>query len=271
MKTTLKSILTESQQTNFLTSESEIRKWLDTYQVKNYTINGDLTVSVNDSLSITEKKLTEIPVKFSEITGSIDVTGNLLTRIDWAPKKVNGDFDLWDNEISSLEGGPEEVEGNFDCDNNKLTSLKGSPRKVGGAFVCSQNNIRSLVGCPEEVGKYFKAMGCGIEQLDALPNSVGTNIYLQNNKITTFKGINKLIKSLGFIRDGKIAIGTNPVESGLISIMSVHGVKSVVFDNGPKAEEVKKVVAIINKSLADDIDVFDTQDLLIDQNLGSYS
>ena len=271
MKTTFKSILKESEQTKFLSSEAEIKQWLDSHKVENYSINGDMTVSVNGPFTITDKDIEEIPVKLSEVTGSIDVTGNKLKRIDWAPSKVARDFDCWDNEIETLEGGPEEVEGGFDCDNNKLVNLKGAPKKVGGAFVCSANKLQSLAGCPTFVGKYFKAMGCELTEIDALPASIGTSLYLQNNQLKSFKGVNKLVKHIGLEKDGKIAIGTNPVESGLISLMSINGAKAIAYDSGPKANEVKPALDIINKCLADGSDAFDAQELLMDKNLGNYA
>ena len=279
MKTTLKKTLTESTST-FLSNEEEIRAWLDQYKIKDYTINGDMTVSVKGGFALDDKGLEEIPVKFAEVGGSIDVTSNKIKRIDWAPSKVNGDFDIWDNEIETLEGGPTEVTGGYDCDNNRLTSLNGAPAKVGGSFVCSGNKLTSLKGCPKEVGKYFKAMDCGLTVVDDLPESVGTNIYLLSNEITSLKGINKIVKRFAHdaagAKDGVISISGNPISGSLLSVLSIKGFKGLVFEprkfgaaTGEK--RIKEAVDIINKAVKEEVDVFDVQEQLIAKDLEEFT
>ena len=276
MKTTFKSTLVENQGTQFLSDEASIREWLDKYEVKDYTINGDFTVSVNGPLALDNKGIEEIPVKFSEITGSIDVTTNRLKRIDWAPAKVNGDFDAWDNEIETLVGGPTEVEMTMDVDGNKLTDLHGSPKKVGGSFIVSKNNLKSLAGCPEVVGKYFKAIECGLDSIDDLPREVGTNVYLQGNKITSLKNINKFLKKINLSnsnKEGKINISENPIENGLSSCLSIQGLKSISFDlsKTPTQKKLASAINLINDGLIDNSDLFDIQDKLLDSDYANFA
>ena len=276
MKTTFKSTLVESQGTQFLSDEASIREWLDKYDVKNYSINGDMTVSVNGPLALDNKGLEEIPVKFSEVDGSIDVTTNRLKRIDWAPAKVNGDFDAWDNEIETLVGGPTEVEQSMDVDGNKLTDLHGAPKKVGKCFVVSQNPLKTLAGCPEVVKGYFKAADCGLPHIDDLPREIGTNLYLQNNEIKSLKGINKLLKNLNVTnssKGGKINISSNPIENGLSSCLAVKGFQSFTLDKlssmGDKA--LKPAVDIINSAIAAGEDAFEVQEKLLDSEHAGFA
>ena len=280
MKTTLKKTLTESTST-FLSSEEEIRAWLDQHKIKDYTINGDMTVSVKGGFALDGKGLEEIPIKFAEVGGSIDVTSNKIKRIDWAPSKINGDFDIWDNEIETLEGGPTEVTGGYDCDNNRLTSLTGAPTKVGGSFVCSGNKLTSLKGCPKEVGKYFKAMSCGLTVVDDLPESIGTNIYLGINEIASLKGINKLVKRFAHnasgSKDGVISISFNPISGSLLSVLSINGFKGLVFETrnssvaSSNEKRIKAAVDIINTAIKNNVDVFDVQEQLIAKDLEEFA
>ena len=97
----------------------EIKAWLDSMDIKNYTINDDLTVDVNGDVYLSFNNLTSIPVQFG---------------------KVNGYFSCHNNQLISLAGCPSSVGDGFYCfDNNLLTSLKGCPSSVGGDFCCDGN------------------------------------------------------------------------------------------------------------------------------------
>ncbi len=276
MKLTFKrTLLSESAGTKFLQDKDAIALWLDKYEIKNYTINDDLTVTVNGPVALAGNSLTEIPVKFKE-TRSIDVTNNKLTRLDWAPKFVAGDFDCWDNELETLEGGPTHVTDSFDCDANKLHDLVGAPVEVGGSFICSQNPLNSLKGVPHKVGHYFKAINCGITHIDAFPEEVGTNVYIQNNDIISVKGIHKMIRSIGEKgqegKTGVINLEHNPIENGLISLMLIKGIKNIKYAHkDAKQKEVGGIIMKINKALESGTDPLDVQDELIDNGLAQFS
>jgi hypothetical protein len=92
----------------------EIKNWLNKYGIKNYTINDDLTVDVDDDVNLSYKELTKIEVQF---------------------RNVGGYFYCNNNQLTSLEGCPSTVGGYFSCYNNKLTSLEGCPSSVGVVFI----------------------------------------------------------------------------------------------------------------------------------------
>ena len=96
-------------------TKQQIIKWLDKYNIKNYHINDNLTVDVDDYVDLSFKELTEIPFQFG---------------------KVKGGFNCSYNRLKLLKGCPEIVNGHFWCDNNKLTSLKGCPEEIKGYFFC---------------------------------------------------------------------------------------------------------------------------------------
>ena len=101
-----------------LQSKSEISLWLDKYNIKNYTINDDLTVDVAGDVYLGNSGLATIPIQFG---------------------KVGGWFYCYNNQLKSLVGCPREVGGYFSCYHNKLTSLVGCPNVIRGEFYCDDN------------------------------------------------------------------------------------------------------------------------------------
>lgn len=274
MKTTLKQKLVESQTTNFLKTRQEIADWLRKFNIQNFEIHDDMTVTVNENIEL--HGVSEIPVKFREVNGNIDVSNNNLTRIDWAPRVVNGRFDVWDNQLTTLVGGPEEVKLSFDCDNNKLTSLEGAPKIVGGAFICSSNPLRSLKGCPEEVKGFFKAVDCDLNEIDDFPKKIGTSIHLQKNNLRSLKNISKFLREFtdtSSLNTGSVNIYDNPIESGLLSLCQVKKFEKYNTESLHKTQtnQLFSAVKIINDGVNNGLDPFDIQDSLEEANLGSFA
>lgn len=122
-----------------------IKKWLDEYNIKNYTINDDLTIDVKGEVNLRgfiDKKLPDY-IQFRNIS--------VCFKIMDCPN------------LESLEGCPQKVGGNFDCRYcEKLKSLRGCPEEVGASFACNGcSKLTSLEGCPKKVGKSFYCEKCG--------------------------------------------------------------------------------------------------------------
>ena len=100
---------------NTLTNVAEIAKWLDDMQITDYIIQDDLTVNVENSVTLNQTLISAIPIQFGIVSGNFDVSQNQLT---------------------SLKGSPHTVGGSFYCTGNFLTSLKYAPKKVEFEFVC---------------------------------------------------------------------------------------------------------------------------------------
>ena len=111
-------------------NKQDIINWLDKYNIKNYTINEDLTVDVDGNVNLYSKGLTEIPVQFN---------------------KINGNFGCSDNKLTSLKGFPKEVNGYFWCSVNKLTTLEYGPEIINGDFCCSYNPFKSFTNWPKHI------------------------------------------------------------------------------------------------------------------------
>ena len=143
-------------------SHQDIHDLCNNYDIKNYTINDDGSVSVDSGVNLNNKQLAEIPIPF---------------------KEVDGDFYCGNNQLTSLKGCPETVGGNFYCGYNQLTSLKYCPETVGGDFSCSENQLTSLEGCPETVGGNFYCNDNQLTNFDGLPEFFEQDIYLYRNPV----------------------------------------------------------------------------------------
>jgi len=106
-------------------SPKPIIDWLDFMNIRNYTINKDLTVDVNGWVILAKKNLLDIPIQFGV---------------------VKGDFLCHDNKLTTLRGCPNEVHGRFICSNNFLKDLLFSPKIVTNYFWTTNNPLTSLKG-----------------------------------------------------------------------------------------------------------------------------
>jgi hypothetical protein len=88
------------------------------YNIKNYNINTDGSIDVDEDVWLYDKGLTKLPLKFN---------------------KVNNWFYCNKNQLTTLEGSPVEVNGSFYCHNNNLTSFEFSPNIIRSDFVCDNN------------------------------------------------------------------------------------------------------------------------------------
>jgi hypothetical protein len=138
-----------------MTTEEICRK----YKIKNYTINPDGSIDVNDDVYLREKGLTELPLIFNKVSGYFNCGYNKLTTLKGSPRWVGGYFVCNDNQLTSLEFSPEYVGDNFSCSYNRLSSLEFSPDYVGGYFYCNRNDLTDLIGSPKEVGLSFYCSG----------------------------------------------------------------------------------------------------------------
>ena len=124
------------------------------YNIDNYTINDDGSIDVNGSVTVYNKGLDKLIIKFGNVSDSFYCSQNRLTSLEGCPKYVGGVFSCMRNRLTSLEGCPEYVGEFFDCSDNEITSFKGSPDKIHYGFSCSNNKIRSFEGCPSINGRF---------------------------------------------------------------------------------------------------------------------
>jgi hypothetical protein len=136
-------------------TEKDIYNICKQYNIKNYSINEDLSIDVDGNVNLFNKGLTKLPLKFNKVNGNFECFKNNLTSLEGAPNKVTGYFNCAYNQLTSLEGAPKEVNGHFGCYNNKLTSLEVAPKEVNGNFYCSNNELTSLEYLPDIKGELY--------------------------------------------------------------------------------------------------------------------
>ncbi len=110
-------------------SKEDIDSICKKYDIENYTINGDGSIDVDSSVSISGRSLYKLPLNF---------------------RKVKDNFSCTNNQLTSLEGCPIEIGGSFACGGNRITSFKRCPKSINGSFFdCTGNNIRDFYGFPD--------------------------------------------------------------------------------------------------------------------------
>jgi hypothetical protein len=90
----------------------KIIKWLDEYNIRNYYIRKNLTITVKGSVNLSRKDILTLPtyIKFSIVYGNFICSEN----------------------ITSMKGFPKHIKGDFMCSFNKLTSLSYMPKFIDG-------------------------------------------------------------------------------------------------------------------------------------------
>jgi len=99
-----------------------IEKWLNKYDIKNYTINDDHTIYVEGDVRLSDIPFGKFPdyIQFGDVIGS---------------------FRCYRCNLTTLKGCPTYVADNFDCEENNLTTLKYAPKHVNGSFYCRYNYL----------------------------------------------------------------------------------------------------------------------------------
>ena len=123
------------------------------YKIKNYTINPDGSIDVDGDVNLTYQKLTELPLKFRNVTGHFDCEFNNLTSLEGCPKSVGHFFDCGNNQLTSLEGCPEIIGSGLFIINNQITNFKGISEYFENDFYCNDNPIF-------EIYRLFKNVEC---------------------------------------------------------------------------------------------------------------
>lgn len=238
----------------------DIEKWLNKYDIKDYSISENNLVTVFGNVNLKNKlKENILPIRFEQINGYFDISNNKLESLEGCPKTVQKDFDCSNNKLTSLFGGPvsvgdfncsnnnlkdlsylpKNIDGDFNCSSNSLTSINGSPRTIQGHFNCSSNHINSLKNGPKYIKDFFDCSNNKIEYLNGGPITVGQDFICHWNEL---KGLNDIASEISW---------------DIITDISLNHINSISFDEKKKVwrykgHEVlkhiyKPIVAISNK------------------------
>jgi hypothetical protein len=167
------------------------------YGIKNYTINEDGSIDVNDNVWLNSKGLTELPLVFNKVNGDFNCSGNQLTTLKGCPRWVGGNFYCSYNDLTSLVFSPEYVGGNFSCRDNELTDLIGSPKQIVGSFNCFNNRkLNNPKGCTEKIGRFFY---CTNTPMSYIFNTVDQNFLHAFNFYKIIKDDTVNLKRLKYV------------------------------------------------------------------------
>ena len=172
----------ESNEPNFPTTREGVIEVCEECGIENYTINDDLSISVEDIIDLSHTGLEYIPLRFNYVSGYFNCSYNKLKTLEGCPEKVGGTFNCSFNQLKTLKGCPQTVDGYFICYRNELKTLEFSPQTVGGHFNCSFNDIETLRGCPLVVNANFLCDDNELKDLDYFPEVSG-GIYIQDNPV----------------------------------------------------------------------------------------
>jgi hypothetical protein len=138
-------------------THAEIKTWLDSVEIKNYTIGPDGIVDVRGDVSIYvyQFKGTTLPIQFGHVSGLFNCNNSTLVSLQGAPRSVGSYFNCYGSNITSLKGAPQSIIGSFSCVNTDTSSLEGCPQSVGGSFYCTDTKITSL----HDIHKQIKHIG----------------------------------------------------------------------------------------------------------------
>ena len=139
----------ESTSPNFPTTREGVIEVCEKYEIKNYTINDDLSIDVDGGVYLDERNLEYLPLKFNYVSGDFNCDQNELESLEGCPITVDGNFDCYRNKLITLEGSPSVVNGNLICYVNELETLEGSPKTINGNFLCFVNKLKDLEYFPE--------------------------------------------------------------------------------------------------------------------------
>jgi hypothetical protein len=173
----------ESVEPNFPTTREGVIQVCKRYEIKNYTINDDLSIDVNGDVELYGEGLEYLPLKFNYVSGGFSCSYNKLKTLEGSPQTVGEDFHCSGNELKTLEGCPQTVDGVFDCYSNELKSLEGSPRTINGRFSCYNNELKTLKGSPQTVNGDFNCFNNKLESLKGSPQTVNGNFLCYTNKL----------------------------------------------------------------------------------------
>ena len=112
----------------------DVEEILQKLNIKDYTINNDLSVDVDNDVELDGRILTKIPIKFN---------------------KVEGDFSCHSCKLITLENSPVSVGRDYNCGYNLITSYQHAPREVGNRFWGYENpKVTSLEFLPSTAKVY---------------------------------------------------------------------------------------------------------------------
>lgn len=187
----------------FDVQSQEIKEWLDKYRITNYTINHDLTIDVDDEVSIV-----------NSVEDKTNLRGEQYTK---AFKQLP-DYIRF-NHVKS-----------FNFVDPICESLEGMPKIVDETFrVCQCDSLQHLYGSPEKVERYCIDSCAALVDFDGMTQDLN-KINIENSGFTSTKGMPKQLEEFRIIRCHEI----EDMEITSVKRTQIHGcrkLKTITFDS----------------------------------------
>ena len=122
-------------------SFEDIKEICKKYDIRNYSINPDRSIDVDEDVNLHNLGLEKLPFKFNKVNGHFNCNFNNLKSLEGSPVEVNGDFYCNDNELTSFEFSPKIIRGYLCCENNNIKTFEYFPSSVKYNFYCDVNPI----------------------------------------------------------------------------------------------------------------------------------
>jgi hypothetical protein len=203
-----------------MTNPTDIQKWLDLNNIKNYTIDPNTgIVDTAGDVDIQHLDEGKIPIKFGTCKGKFIAEQISLTSLHGCPISVRRGFVCTHTQITSLEGGPHTVYGSYIISNNRnLTSLNGMARNV------RRSNGISLSGSPVPV-----------TELTHLSQGDYDVLSLSNITCRDLHNIQKYITG----PLSKITVRYSPKSShNWLGLFLINGIKTILIPGAPDVEKL---------------------------------
>lgn len=144
----------ETSHPGFPKTEAEVDKVCKKYDIRNYTINDDLSIDVKNDVWLHLEDLEYLPLNFNYVSNNFYCFKNRLISLVGSPIIIDGSFVSYENKLETLDGSPLEVGYDFILNDNNLMSLKGCPKKISGIFCIKENNLRTIDYLPDEMNGF---------------------------------------------------------------------------------------------------------------------
>ena len=155
----------------------EIKEWLAEYGITNYTINPDLTIDVDDEVSIVNSD-----------NGKVNIDGKPYTKaFKKLPDYIRFNHVKYFNFVDPI------------CE-----SLEGMPKIVDETFrLCNCNSLQHLYGSPENANRYCIESCKGLIDFDGMTQNL-KEINIESSSFTSTKGMPKHLTDFRVINCNEI-------------------------------------------------------------------
>ena len=207
-----------------------------TFDIKNYTINKDLSIDVDGDVSLRYLNIIKLPLKFKSVSGNFFIDNNKLKTLENCPIDIGGDFYAYKNNFESLKFFPKKIGGDIYISYNKIKNLEGLPDIVNGSLYVNRCSLTSLLGCPRIIEDIFSAANNSIKSIKGGPLKC-KDMILNSNLIEKLE-YKPDVKNNFSIEDNNISTLINFPNSKYYSVKYNDNLPQEILDNSNVLDKI---------------------------------